>query len=256
MARSDCYRNCWILGAIAGVIVLLFTSGIGDLGWAGGLFLGFVTFLLFGAMMVWLLCDERLEFPATRDGANATDWDRRVADRQPGALLASGPLGPEAPTSLTQMPIVAGAMPKDWSEFSAGGQKPAPKPVAAAPAPAKAEVAAAAAPQKAQPAKAAAKKAAPAKPARAKAEAVVAAPDDLRRIKGIGRKLSVWLNEQGVTRFDQIAAWDAKTEAGFARRLGNRGGRIKSDDWVGQARILAAGGETEHSRAVDRGEAT
>ena len=39
-------------------------------------------------------------------------------------------------------------------------------------------------------------------------------------------------------------------------RLGRNGGRIERDDWVGQARILAAGGETEHSRRVDRGEAT
>ena len=28
------------------------------------------------------------------------------------------------------------------------------------------------------------------------------------------------------------------------------------DDWVGQAKVLAAGGETEHSRRVERGEST
>ena len=37
MERSVCNRNCWISGAIAGVVVLLFTSGIGDLAWGAGL---------------------------------------------------------------------------------------------------------------------------------------------------------------------------------------------------------------------------
>jgi len=80
--------------------------------------------------------------------------------------------------------------------------------------------------------------------------------DDLKRINGIGPKLSEWLAENGVTRFEQIAAWDAEAQAEYARRLGRRGRRIASDDWVGQAKLLAAGGETAHSRAVDRGEST
>ena len=31
-------------------------------------------------------------------------------------------------------------------------------------------------------------------------------------------------------------------------------GRAQREDWVGQAKILAAGGETEHSQRVDKGE--
>lgn len=204
MERSVCNRNCWISGAIIGVIVLLFTSGIGDLPWGAGVFLGLIVGVLFAALLVWLVCHEGQEpydagLAGPKVGMTSTDWDREMVERQPDALLVS-PGGPEGVTSATQLPIMAGAMPM------------APR-------------------------------------------ATVAA-DDLRRIKGIGPKLSDWLVENGVTRFDQIAAWDAAKVADFAQRLGRMGGRIEADDWVGQARILASGGETEHSRCVERGEAT
>ena len=31
-------------------------------------------------------------------------------------------------------------------------------------------------------------------------------------------------------------------------------GRVTRDDWVGQAKLLASGGETEFSQRVDKGE--
>lgn len=78
--------------------------------------------------------------------------------------------------------------------------------------------------------------------------------DDLGRIDGIGRKLTALLHENGVTRYSQIAAWtDADVDA-WTTRLGRKGDRIRRDDWVGQARVLAAGGETAHSRRVDAGD--
>lgn len=78
--------------------------------------------------------------------------------------------------------------------------------------------------------------------------------DDLGRIDGIGRKLTAQLHEHGITRYDQIAAWtDADVDA-WTARLGRKGDRIRRDDWVGQARVLAAGGETAHSRQVDTGD--
>lgn len=130
MDRTDCNRNCWISAAIAGVLVVLFTSGIGDLGIPAGLFLGLVTFVLFGALMVWLVCEGRPEGlagiaghegPAPGVGMTGSDWARQSVERQAGAMLSS-PLGPEAPQSVAQIPIVAGALPAD-----AGGQDaPAP----------------------------------------------------------------------------------------------------------------------------------
>lgn len=89
----------------------------------------------------------------------------------------------------------------------------------------------------------------------AAAPAVTAAraPDDLKKLKGVGPKLEGVLHQNGITRFDQIAAWSEADVTHYAEVLGSFGNRIRSEDWVGQAKLLAAGGETEHSRAVQKG---
>lgn len=63
--------------------------------------------------------------------------------------------------------------------------------------------------------------------------------DDLKKIKGIGPKLEQGLNELGIYHFDQIAGWDEPAAAWVDAELGLHG-RIGRDDWVGQARTLAA----------------
>lgn len=65
--------------------------------------------------------------------------------------------------------------------------------------------------------------------------------DDLTRIKGVGPKLAAILADLGVTRFSQIAAWDDAEIQRINSHLGRFEGRITRDDWVGQARLLAAG---------------
>lgn len=65
--------------------------------------------------------------------------------------------------------------------------------------------------------------------------------DDLTRIKGLGPKLAATLGELGVTRFDQIAAWSDADIDRIDAQLGRFQGRIHRDDWVEQARLLAAG---------------
>lgn len=66
----------------------------------------------------------------------------------------------------------------------------------------------------------------------------VAAKDDLKGISGIGPKLEKVLNEQGITRISQIAAWGEADVASFDLAV-DLDGRIGRDDWVGQARKLA-----------------
>jgi predicted flap endonuclease-1-like 5' DNA nuclease len=66
-------------------------------------------------------------------------------------------------------------------------------------------------------------------------------PDDLRRLKGLGPKLNTLLTGLGVTRFDQIAAWNAEDIARIDPHLGTFSGRIVRDNWVEQARLLASG---------------
>lgn len=64
--------------------------------------------------------------------------------------------------------------------------------------------------------------------------------DDLQRIKGIGPKIAGLLNELGVHRFEQIAAWQA-TDIEWINGSLKFKGRVEREDWVGQARSLLAG---------------
>jgi predicted flap endonuclease-1-like 5' DNA nuclease len=78
--------------------------------------------------------------------------------------------------------------------------------------------------------------------------------DDLKKIKGVGPKLEGSLNEIGVWHFDQIASWNADEVAWVDTNLVQFKGRCSRDEWVAQAKILAAGGETEFSERVDKGD--
>ncbi|EPR18932.1 hypothetical protein M527_11020 [Sphingobium indicum IP26] len=113
-------------------------------------------------------------------------------------------------------------------------KKPA-APVAAPPVADPAEPAApgpvAAAPISAQPA-------APASPA---AAAPPGDADDLLKLKGVGPKLNALLLDLGVTRYAQIAGWSDADIAAIDARLGNFKGRPVRDQWIDQARYLAAG---------------
>ncbi|MEL7257902.1 MAG: hypothetical protein AAFN80_08660, partial [Pseudomonadota bacterium] len=78
--------------------------------------------------------------------------------------------------------------------------------------------------------------------------------DNLKEIKGIGPKLEKILNEMGFYHFDQIAGWNPSEVAWVNANLTGFKGRVTRDDWIAQAKILAAGGETEFSKRVDDGD--
>ena len=67
------------------------------------------------------------------------------------------------------------------------------------------------------------------------------AEDDLTRIKGVGPKLATMLREMGIKSFAQVAGWDAAEIARVDAQLGRFQGRIERDNWVEQAKFLAAG---------------
>lgn len=79
-------------------------------------------------------------------------------------------------------------------------------------------------------------------------------PDNLKEIKGVGPKLEKLLNSMGFYHFDQIANWTADEVAWVNANLEGFKGRVSRDNWVEQAKILAAGGETEFSKRVDDGD--
>jgi predicted flap endonuclease-1-like 5' DNA nuclease len=76
--------------------------------------------------------------------------------------------------------------------------------------------------------------------------------DDLTRIRGIDPEMQKRLKEAGVRRFQELAALTAGDVKGLNDRFDLKG-RIDQDNWVGQAQVLATGGETYYSRRVDRG---
>lgn len=65
-------------------------------------------------------------------------------------------------------------------------------------------------------------------------------PDDLKRIKGIGPKLEALCNRLGFWHFDQIAAWSDDEIAWVDVNLEAFKGRVTRDNWVAQAKDLAA----------------
>ena len=66
-------------------------------------------------------------------------------------------------------------------------------------------------------------------------------PDDLKKISGVGPVLEGKLHGLGITRFSQIAAFTAEDITRVDDALAFKG-RVERDDWIGQAKTLAAGG--------------
>ncbi len=157
----------------------------------------------------------------------------------------SGQSAPATPAAAATVSSVAAAM----SAPVVARPKPAPAPAAAA------------APAPASPAPAAPPPAPPISSisvttgsgAPVKADAGGAGPsDDLTRIRGIDPLVQKQLKELGIRRFSDLAALTAADVKGLNDRFGAKG-RIEQENWLGQAQILATGGETYYSRRVDRG---
>lgn len=73
--------------------------------------------------------------------------------------------------------------------------------------------------------------------------------DDLELIRGVGKEIEGKLYALGIWHFDQIAAL-GEAELRYVSAHAGAPGRAIRDNWAGEARILAGGGETEHSRRI------
>ena len=162
-----------------------------------------VAALLLGLVIAWYLFNSSRKTRVTSTSRDVLDDGAAPAQRNK-ALIDSAP-------AATPMQPAAGV------PATAPVATPAPTPT---PAPASASASAA--------------------PASASAPA---GGDDLTRIKGLGPKLSATLHGMGVTTFAQIAAWDDAEIDRVDAQMGRFQGRIRRDDWVGQAAMLAAGDE-------------
>ena len=77
--------------------------------------------------------------------------------------------------------------------------------------------------------------------------------NNLTRIKGIGIKIEETLNSIGIYHFDQIASWNSE-EINWVDSNVAFPGRVKREQWLEQAKILARGKDTEFSQRVDAGQ--
>jgi predicted flap endonuclease-1-like 5' DNA nuclease len=73
--------------------------------------------------------------------------------------------------------------------------------------------------------------------------AAVPPGDDLTRIKGLGPKIAGLLGESGITTYAQIAALTPAEAERIDAKMGRFSGRITRDQWIEQAKLLAAGDE-------------
>ena len=76
-------------------------------------------------------------------------------------------------------------------------------------------------------------------------------PDNLQRIRGIGKANEELLNSFGIFHFGQIAAWTPAEALWVAERMPFPE-RIDRDDWIGQATVLASGAQTGYVKSAER----
>ncbi|MBI1650146.1 hypothetical protein [Hyphomicrobium sulfonivorans] len=74
--------------------------------------------------------------------------------------------------------------------------------------------------------------------------------DDLTRIRGVDVGMRRALNELGIRHFRQLASLNATDVADLSAHFG-LGNRIVDENWLGQAAVLARGGETYYARRHD-----
>ncbi len=92
----------------------------------------------------------------------------------------------------------------------------------------------------------------PAAPPPQTAPSAASGADDLSLIKGLGPKLQAQLAEMGIASLSQIAAWDDAEIDRIDARLGRFQGRIRRDNWVEQARLLASGDRSAYEEQFGR----
>lgn len=190
--------------------------------------------------------------PTTAKKPAAKAAPANVAKATPAKPAAAKTPASVAPAKTTSAKPAARA-----GEKKTAAKTTAPKPVAAAAKPAAKAATPAAAPVAKATKAPSAKPAAGAKPS-AGISNRLSAPrggkaDNLTRIKGIGSVNEKKLNDHGIYHFDQIAAWK-RADVVAAEAYLAFDGRIAREDWIGQAKLLAKGKETEFSRRVDVGD--
>lgn len=223
----------WLVALAVGTLAAVLLWLLGGWGFMQGAFIGAVVFGVFGVVISWIMT-RPLPGPIAMVTAPA-DLVQAPSAQQPTSEPESEPV-PAAPKAqpTTRLPgqEELAARKGEWTYEKEADETPAPKKTAAKKAPA----------QKSAPVAASGNR-----PAALTDVAREGGADDLKLIGGVGPKLEETLNSLGIWHFDQVAGLKKKDIAWVDERLRFKG-RIERDDWVGQAKVLAKGGETEFSK--------
>ncbi len=246
--KNACERKCWQLAGAAGVALFVILWAVTSLGFVVSAIIGILAFVIVGLALNHLWCTETAEaseVAATPEVAAAPEVI--AAPEEDTSPEDTGPenAGPEntgADKVEDAAPSPAAAEPKADPTQSTSDSLVTPS----TPLPGEAELAARKGEWRYGEAETA-ETPAPDGPARLD-KPRGGQGDDLKLIKGVGPKLETLLNSMGFHHFDQIAVWSAAEVAWVDDNLKGFKGRATRDDWVAQAKILAAGGETEFSK--------
>jgi predicted flap endonuclease-1-like 5' DNA nuclease len=236
----SCAQGCWAMALGAGVIALALLMVLGDWRLIQALFALVVITIILGALLQWLVCKHMSapgEPPVRKPVENPVPSSKQSAAAAAAAARAGAEPVPATPAQAAAIAARGGVKPSkplageaelasrkgSWKyEGGANKAEAAPAPVADAP-------------------------------------QQLSAPrdgnaDDLKMIKGVGPKLEELLHKMGFFHFDQIASWTDKEVAWVDENLEGFKGRVSRDNWVEQAKTLAAGGSTEFSDKVKKGD--
>ncbi|MGZ2258310.1 hypothetical protein [Roseobacter sp. A03A-229] len=220
----------WLVALAGGILAAVLLMVLGGWGFMQGAFVGFVVFLVFGAIISWIMTR-----PLPGPGEIR-------AEATPAPQPAAAPAAAPAPTAT------APAASAEAAKVQPSKRLPGQEDLAARkgdwkyekePEPETKKVA--------KGIKKVAKKVAPVassdgdRPGGFTDTPREGGADDLKKISGVGPKLEETLNSLGIWHFDQVAALTKEDIAWVDERLRFKG-RIERDDWVGQAKTLASGG--------------
>jgi len=228
MLKTECSRNCWVAAAVAGVLVWLFNAFAGL--FLGGILLGLLVFWILGSLLVWLACDGR---GGPAESIEVLGPERALARPTPdsGPLFQTENAIANAGSIFAARSVEVANRGRDRLRQFRGAKAGELDNLATAAVPQHPDVVT-------PPPEADDDHATPA----ADAGRAVVDEHDLKQIRGIGPQLEKTLNDHGVTSLWQIAGWDEDAIERHAALIGRMGGRIRSDEWVAQARALLATG--------------
>ncbi len=261
-----CYAGGWGLAVLAAALGFVLLMVVGDWTFIQAVFAAIVITIIVGALVSWIACKP---LPAPNETALTPPKDThpvKSSAESAAEAAAAAKAGEKAPDPAAAAEVDPASSPAAAVAAAKAGVKPS------APLAGEAELAerkgtwryengdtpAAAPKPAAAPATDTADSSSDAADVGTRPEALDAPRDDgadnLKEIKGVGPKLEKLLHSMGFYHFDQIAGWTADEIAWVDANLEGFKGRVSRDDWVAQAKVLAAGGDTEFSKRVDDGD--